>query len=420
MRRVALRLHTDVSRGFVVQFDRRIAGAARVCPALWAVLTLIAVSCAGVTRAVEPARTAEAVTRIRVTHVVSDRFPALTDGELATVLRTAGDMVESGFGRRVEFVPRDGAEGRRTAEDFFGELGRAIGPYAPRAGESFDPFTAEREDLLAACAQAVRSAGHVGRLHRYLDLPEPFADASAAAEALADAYVRRFELLRELRGPDGTPRLDAATYHQQASLARWDVYLAHAGPKRELDLILFNGLLVEDSTVLSSFHTLSFATANGTAYPVANNCVVGYFPLVSDDPAARSDRLGPLAPAERLTAIAYAAAHEAGAHLLMLRRDDYAPGAGLARPLMALADRRELLDYRAWPPPSAPPRPIGEIAFRCEIIRTRLGIAASRRDADAMRHELEALDGLPVDPEWKDRVKAWTDELYHRPEEPAQ
>src|SRR5438876_891931 len=55
---------------------------------------------------------------VRVTHVISDRFPVLSDAELATVLKTASEMIATGYQRDVRFVSAKPAA--RTSADFFG------------------------------------------------------------------------------------------------------------------------------------------------------------------------------------------------------------------------------------------------------------------------------------------------------------
>jgi hypothetical protein len=259
----------------------------------------------------------------------------------------------------------------------------------------------------------VQQAGDVSQLHTFLGRKAAFPDQAAAARALLDTYGRRLGKLKSLRKDDGTPRLDAATF-DRASLSRWDIYLASSGPKAEYDLILSNGLLIEDSATLASFHTLATGTANGSAYPVANSCVVAYFPLLSDDPDVRADRLGRLAADERLSAIAYVVAHEVGTHLIKVQRDDYSRGAGLARPLFAIEDKADILSYRSWKLPMARPLPLNAMYFRCEIARTRLNIAASRGDQKAFDEAINALLDLPVERLWLERVAQVADEVFQR------
>src|SRR5687768_7960921 len=98
-------------------------------------------------RADAPAEVPEApVVRVRVTHVISDRFPSLADADLDAVLRTAGRMIATGYERDVRFVLTKPA--RRPAADYFAELRRRIDPYVPP--DSFNPFEDQIEDFSPA------------------------------------------------------------------------------------------------------------------------------------------------------------------------------------------------------------------------------------------------------------------------------
>src|SRR4051794_19361203 len=46
---------------------------------------------------------------VRVTHIVSDRFPAMSDADVDKVLHIAGEMIRNGYGREVRFVPAEAA-----------------------------------------------------------------------------------------------------------------------------------------------------------------------------------------------------------------------------------------------------------------------------------------------------------------------
>ncbi|MDB5323049.1 MAG: hypothetical protein JWN40_4680 [Phycisphaerales bacterium] len=348
---------------------------------------------------------------VRVTHVISDRFPVLSDAELATVLKTASEMIATGYQRDVRFVPAKPAA--RTSADFFGDLRKRIHPYALSRAEHFDIFEGKLEDCAPAFLGAVRHTDDLSNLHKFLGRPQPFTDEATAARALLGAYGDRLAKLKSLRMADGSPRLNQATYHQ-ASLAQWEVYLTLAGPKTDYDLIVSNGLLIEEPIESAAFHTLVTATANGMAFPFSNNCTVGYFALLSGDPDIRADHLGALSAAERLAAIAYAVAHEVGTHLIMLRYDDYSPDAGLARPLLVVRDKSEILSYASWSLPTARTRSLNLTSFRCAVARTRIGIAAARGDADALFKELDVLEALPVDQSWKDSITAWAYSMVER------
>jgi hypothetical protein len=323
-------------------------------------------------------------------------------------LKTASEMIATGYQRDVRFVYAKPAT--QKSADFFGGMRQRIQPYTLSRAEHFDIFEGKLKDRAPAFLSAVRHADDLPHLHKFLGRPEPFTDEASAAGALLSAYGDRLVKLKSLRSADGSPRLDHATYHQ-ASLAQWEIYLTLGGPKPEYDLILSNGLLIEEPIETAAFHTLVTATANGLAFPGSNNCTVGYFPLLSGDPDIRADHLGALSASERLAAIAYAVAHEVGTHLVMLRSDDYSPDAGLARPLLVLRDKSEILSYASWSLPTARPRLLNLTSFRCAIARTRIGIAAARGDVDALFKELDVLDGLPVDQQWKDSITVWANSI---------
>ena len=384
------------------------AGLRRGVIGSWAITLFVLVGMAA--HAAAGPATAPAVV-VRVTHVISDRFPSLSDDDVARVLNIASEMIAAGYHREVRFVPAK--EAKQTSADFFGAMDRRILPYRLAPAEHFDVFAGKLDDAAPAFRQAVQHADDLAHLHQFLGYAEPFADEASAARALTKVYGDRLAKLKALRTPAGKPRLDQATY-SQSSLAQWEVYLGYTGPNEQYDLILSNGLLIEEPIQTASFHTLATATANGLAYVVSNNCVVGYGALLSGDADIRADHLGALAPAERLLAIAYVVAHEVGTHLVMLRYDDYAADAGLARPILVVKDKSEIAAYRSWTIPTARPRPVDLLAFRCAITRTRIGIAAARADSDALFKELDVLEGLPVSREWKDGVAAWAGEVANR------
>jgi hypothetical protein len=349
---------------------------------------------------------------VPVVHITSDRFPVLSDQDVAKVLEIAGTMIKTGFGREVRFVGAPTT--RKSADDFFADLHRRIDPMTPQSEELFDPFKDDLQSLYPSCLRAVHAVGDLKQVSKMLGhRDDPFTDEPSAARALMAAYGGRLSKLKALRATDGSPRINPATC-DRASLSYWEIYLCFGGAKDEMDVNLYNGLLIEDSRVTAGCHSLAMVTVNGMAYPVANNAVVGYFPLMSDDPDIRSDHLGKLTPDQRLTAIAFVIAHEVGAHLIMKRMDDYVPSAGLTRPLLALDSKDDVMSYETWQRATAKPRPLNEMYFRCMIARTRIGIAAMQGDLNALDPELHVLDRIAVDETWKSNVEWWATDLYER------
>src|SRR3954470_287050 len=83
------------------------------------------------------------VVNVRVTHVISDRFPELSEADLASVLKTASEMIAAGYRREVRFVAAKRA--KWTAADYFGEMDRHVLPYKLSRGEHFDVFADKLE-----------------------------------------------------------------------------------------------------------------------------------------------------------------------------------------------------------------------------------------------------------------------------------
>ena len=338
---------------------------------------------------------------VRVTLLSEDRLPRLSDEQVRTVLDTAQKMLARGYDAQVRFRLDDPIAVRQ----FFDVQRRRIAPYT-RPTESYnDIFSIETLELHGLAVAGCRRYGTVHQL-RTLFLPaerEQVTSHVDAARLLVQKYKQRIGNIRRLTDATGKLLITPDNV-QDSSLAHWESLFATSPWGQPHRLYLANTILVDDLRAFAP-HSMVTGIANGVSYPVVNAAIVAYHPILSGDAAIATHRLGNLTDDERLAVIAYVIAHEIGAHLIKNESDDYRDGAGLARPIAAITDRREILGHDRWRKRQLDPRPLDIEGIKWWMCDLRLDVCIARNDPFGAMDVLELVSNLKVDSRYKQALK---------------
>ena len=278
---------------------------------------------------------------VQVTILNEDRLPRLSKLQVGEVLRVAQRMLLRGCERDVRFR----VEQEQPLRAFLDGERRRIAPYAVRKDRYIDIFRIDEIELEALALKGCEQYGTVEQLRTLVEPAEREAIESHAdaARLLVRKYGARIGNVKRMNDVTGRPLVTLEDWHE-VSLAHWEAYFASRRWGETRRLYLANTVIVDDLRAVAP-HSMITGIANGVAYPAVNAAIVAYHPIFSDDESIRTHRFGKLTEDERLAVIAYVIAHEIGAHLVRQERDDYRDGAGLARPIAAISDRRDVLGY---------------------------------------------------------------------------
>lgn len=346
---------------------------------------------------------------VRVTHLHDDRLPKLSTDRVDRVLKTAAAMIERAYGKQVTFT----VVTTRPFGEYVAEQRRRIAPYRRPKAETFDIYF----DLLAPyrerVADACRVYGTVDQLRALLDPDERASVTSlaSAADALLLRYRSRLDGFHSLKDAQGRPLITPQTWAEWA-ITEWDVFGDSAGPKHDYHLVLANVLLIDNDMRSPAPHSIASGFAYGVTYPASNEAIVAYLPMLSDDPAITTLRLGQLTDDERDACIAYVIGHEVGTHAIMNLADSYDLRSLLALPIRLRTDKREILDFAGWKPGEPAARPLPMDNYRARMREIRIDIALAKKDITAAMDEHAALSSLKIDPRWLEAITRRIEQAY--------
>lgn len=336
---------------------------------------------------------AAAPLEVRVTLLDEERLPRMTNAQLGKVLDVARRMLEKGCGAEVVFRVGDRVPVGQFLE---GERWR-VAPYERPKDSYNDIFEIERLELDAAARAGCELYGTVEELKAVFEPAERegITSHAAAARLLVRKYKQRIADIRREKDAAGKPLITRDNW-RDFSIAHWEVYFASMPWGETRRLYLANTILVDDLRAFAP-HSMISGIANGVAYPGVNAAIVAYHPILSGEESLRTHRLGDLTEDERLAVMAYVVAHEVGAHLIRHDRDDYREGTGLARPIAAFADKRELLDVERWGERKVEPRRLDVEMIKWWMCDLRIDVCIARNDSFGALDVLELASKLNIE-----------------------
>jgi hypothetical protein len=330
---------------------------------------------------------------VQVTILHEDRLPSLSRAQVDEVLRIAQQMLLRGCEQEVRFR----IEQEQPLRQFLDGERRRIAPFVVRKDSYIDIFRIDAAELEALALKGCAQYGTVEQVRNVF----PTADRAEitshadAARRLVRKYEGRISDIKRLKDVAGKALITAEDWHD-FSLAHWETYFASRPWGGTPRLYLANTILVDNLRAVAP-HSMITGIANGVAYPAVNAAIVAYHPILSGDESIGTHRFGRLAEDERLAAIAYVVAHEIGAHLIRHERDDYRDGAGLARPIAAISDRRDILGYEQWGKRQVDPLPLDVESIKWWMCDLRLEVCIARHDVADAYDILNLVDSLKVD-----------------------
>lgn len=334
---------------------------------------------------------------VQVTILNNDRLPRLSEAQVGEVLRVAERMLLRGCEQDVRFrVVRE-----EPLRQFLDGERRRIAPYTVRKDSFIDIFRIDAVELEPLAVKGCAQYGTVDQVRKVFDAAdrEGITSYADAARLLVRKYEQRIRDIMRLKSLTGKPFVTPENW-RDVSLAHWEAYFASRPWGETRRLYLANTVLVDDLRNVAP-HSMITGIANGVAYPAVNAAVIAYHPILSADASISTHRLGKLTDEERLAVIAYVIAHEIGAHLIRHERDDYRDGAGLARPIAAISDRRDILDYEKWEKRQVDPLPLDVESIKWWMCDLRLDVCIARDDVADAYDVLNLVDSLKVDGRYK-------------------
>ena len=281
---------------------------------------------------------AEEVVPVQVLSVVSADLPKLTKNQLSLVLDRAQRLISARCGRNVRFSLQEKEE---AVEDFLAPLLKR-GHFPERYSWSIfdgDIPTLQRE-VQRICAP------FAGDPARFLDpsrvpLPKGVDELSAA---VFEDYVVGLARLRLLTSANGEHIFRKDNWKMYSG-SRWVFHIQTMPWRKDPQLIIFNGFLVEDELATASLLTLARGgVLNGFSDPASNLAVVGYHPILSGDLVAGNPKLAGMSPEEQCNALAFLIAKHVGVHTLLGMPADLTEQGGIAMPLQLVPDKAALQD----------------------------------------------------------------------------
>ena len=237
-------------------------------------------------------RLPEGPIELRVSYIVNERFPQLSEGELRTLLDSARDTVKAHFGKEVRFTEMRTepiAALFERLQPVYSRLQPLIYDFKngrgdlPRLKKGFaDDLRRTGDDLDAMIEYALPYVLHGMRERSYAGL----------TDALMTTQLARLEQLAKAQALDGAPLIDAHPYNE---FLYWDA-VGHA--RWPYEIIVTNQLIASVEYVLNSVHSaLRGGITNGLTSTnqhsrLGTTAVVSVYPFYGEDPVTRALRGG--------------------------------------------------------------------------------------------------------------------------------
>lgn len=347
-------------------------------------------------------------TVVRVTPVIDPRLPALSDTETARALDVAATMIRRSYAREVRFE----VEPTQPLPAFFEQQwAKWCSPFELLPDERADFFEDDLKGFEQALFQECRRYGTLEQVRGLLDEDRRAGVNSHAdvTRALLGQYKSRRAALLSLKDAGGDPIVTRKNF-RMFSQGCWGSMFPAMEQADDVHLYLTNVFAVEDFLAQPAPHAVASSLAYGFMFPTTNRCQVAYFAMLHDDPRYLPPVVRGFPRDQRHVLIAYVIAHEIGTHLLMDRWDSYKPGDGLARPLIAVKEPREVLDYENWPAaPIETLRKIDRAEMRAGVFNYRLSVAIARKNQAAA----EAIINAAIDEKIPDDLLQSLAERYN-------
>jgi hypothetical protein len=363
---------------------------------------LLALSVPGLHRAAATAQEAEEdVFRIDVRIVVDDRFPPLKNAAIDQILDEASTLMKQAFLRDVEFVVHESV----AVDAYLRPLREKHGDLLIDCRAVFDPTQPwDPENYLDAVAQTAKQLSALeSSAERFPDIPkDAWETYDTFSAALLERYHRVYQsLVPLLAGADG--QLDA-TDLDRSFYSRIYSPICMSEIPDSWELVLYNGLLIDDALSSAPPHTLvRGGIMNGVTNPTLRSAWVACYQVFSPDDVLSSMRDRQLSEQEQIRALAAVIAHEVGAHGIELFDDNYVHAGCLASPPAGL-------NYGAYLDSLASVEPCKRDHGALDLSAIDLSIMRTKMDSHLLQERWEEAGRLGLEAIRKagsERDRAW-------------